>query len=259
MEKKPLSRRKFFQAGAGVTGALIAGKSIAQICADTTAAQPLGPFFPQAGTPETPVREDTDPTTPIYLANDSDLTYVKGKSGTATGQIVHVTGTIADKNCNPIPDATIIIWQASANGRYNHQSDAQNTTFRHPETQRIIKREIDPFFQYWGRSLSDAEGKYKFKTIIPGFYPANLERGWYRPPHIHFLVSGTGFPQFVTQMYFKGEQLLENAWIQKLNAKDLLLQNPRITEEQKKKLVVDCQIDSATNELHGMFDITIEA
>ena len=157
-----------------------------------------------------------------------------------------------------MPNATIIIWQASANGRYNHQGDTQSNTFRHPVSRKIIKRTIDPFFQYWGKSTSDAEGKYKFKTIVPGFYPANLDRGWYRPPHIHFLVSATGFPQFVTQMYFKSDQLLENAWIQKLNAKDLLLQNPRITEEQRKRLLVDFKVDSATNELRGKFDITLE-
>ena len=253
-----LSRRNFFQTGVGVTGTFIAGSSIAKACTAVTAEQPLGPFFPRAGTPEIPVREDTDPTTPIYLANDSDLTYVKGKAGTAIGQVVHITGKVTDRDCNPVPDATIIIWQASTSGRYNHQGDAQSHDFRHPVTQKIIKRTIDPFFQYWGRSVSDVEGKYNFKTIVPGFYPANLDKGWYRPPHIHFLISAVGFPQFVTQMYFKGEQLLENDWIQELNAKDFLLQNSRMTDAQRKKLVVEFSVDNTTNNLAGQFDIALE-
>ena len=62
--------------------------------------------------------------------------------------------------------------------------------------------------------MTNQKGEFHFKTVVPGFYPADLQGGWYRPPHIHFLISATGFPQFVTQLYFKGEKVAENGWIQ---------------------------------------------
>lgn len=198
-----LSRRRFFQAGAG---ALAAGSTVAHACLKaTTGAQPLGPFFPQQGTPADVIREDNNPQTPLHLANDSDLTFVKGRNGKAQGQVVYIDGTLRDADCQPLSAATIIIWQAAASGRYNHNGDAQNQDFRHPVTGAVINRTHDPYFQYWGRATTDVRGSYSFKTIVPGFYPANLARGWYRPPHVHFLVMATGYPQFVTQMYFRSE------------------------------------------------------
>ena len=84
IENKVLSRRNFFRAGLGTAGALVAAKTFAQECVTTpTADQPLGPFFPRAGTPVDPIRENPDQDLPIYLANDNDLTFVKGRKGKA--------------------------------------------------------------------------------------------------------------------------------------------------------------------------------
>jgi len=256
------SRRNFVKTGIGSMGALIAAKSLADTCiSKPTGEQPLGPFFPNPGTPTLPVRENPDPNTPIYLANDNDLTFVQGNSGLANGQAVYVKGIVADKNCNPIPNANIIIWQASHSGRYNHNGDDANTDFRHPETGELIRRKIDPSFQYWGRTQSNELGEYQFKTVVPGFYPASLQDKWYRPPHIHFLVSATGFQQLVTQLYFSGEALNDSDWISKLNEKDYLLQSPDLSEEERNRLVVNFEADSkklALNELVGNFDITLK-
>lgn len=256
---KRLSRRNFFQVGAGAAGALVAGGSAAYACLqEATAAQPLGPFFPQQGTPADVVREDDDPQTPLHLANDNDLTFVKGREGKAQGQVVYIDGTLHDAECQPLDAATIIIWQAAASGRYNHKGDAQNQDFRHPVTGALIHRTHDPHFQYWGRATTDDQGNYSFKTIVPGFYPANLARGWYRPPHIHFLVMATGFPQFVTQMYFSGEQIIDNDFVQELNEQDFLLKNAGMTEAQRQALVVAFATDNKrTDGLVGRFDIAL--
>ena len=56
----------------------------------------------------------------------------------------------------------------------------------------------DENFQGYGQTISDAAGGYRFRTIRPVPYPG-------RTPHIHFAVSGPGFPRFVTQMYVAGE------------------------------------------------------
>ena len=104
--------------------------------------------------------------------------------------------------------------------------------------------------------MTDHHGNYRFKTIVPGFYPADLESGLYRPPHIHFLVSATGFPQLVTQMYFDGGRPCGQSMDSKeLNEQDFLLQNPNMSDEQKRKLIIRFteQIDGLT----GYFDINL--
>lgn len=259
--KDMISRRNFFKTGAVTVGGLSLGAAAAQLCSQATGDQPLGPFFPRPNTPIDPIRENPDPNTPIYLANDSDLTRVTGRNGNAKGQIAYVHGRLTNGDCAPIAGATIIIWQASESGRYNHLGDSANESFEHPKTGDTIHRELDNAFQYWGKATTSPQGDYIFKTIIPGFYPADLENGWYRPPHIHFLIAATGYPQLVTQMYFKGETIANNDFIQELNQQDLILQSEKLSEAERQALVVNFE-HSATSgefngELVGRFDINI--
>jgi protocatechuate 3,4-dioxygenase beta subunit len=255
--KKPVSRRNFLGIGFGAAlGGIGATKAWAQRCDPATGAQALGPFFPNPQTPIDVIREDNNPNTPLHLANDSDLTFVQGRSGKATGQVVYVKGIVKNESCQAIAGATLVLWQAAHSGRYNHKGDSENHDFTHPVTGQIIKRTHDPSFQYWGRALTNAKGEYLFKTIVPGFYPADLAQGWYRPPHLHLMVTATGYPQLVTQMYFRGEKIVDNAWIQDLNQKDLLLQGRNLSSEQREKLVVDFK--QVNDELIGQFDINLQ-
>jgi hypothetical protein len=77
------------------------------------------------------------------------------------------------------------------------------------------------------------------------------------------LVAATGFPEFITQMYFKGDDVVDHDWIQELNEKDLILQNSSITNDQRNKLVVEFKrrlLPSLTgnNELEGEFNIALK-
>ncbi|MEM7646234.1 MAG: protocatechuate 3,4-dioxygenase [Pseudomonadota bacterium] len=258
IEKSKISRRGFFMAGLGAAGTMAASETLAKVCGAKTGEQGLGPFFPRPGTPEDEVNETNDPMVPIFLSNDNDLTFVKGRKGIAQGQQVIIEGVVQDLNCQPIAGATVIIWQASASGRYNHKGDSANQDFKDPRTGKIIERRLDPSFQSWGQATTDKNGRYEFKTIVPGFYPADLQGGWYRPPHIHFMVSATGRPQFVTQMYFRGEEILDNEFVQELNQADFLLQGKNLTLEQREKLIVDFEAKENAEELFGSFDLNIE-
>ncbi len=259
--KTNLTRRNFFKVGAGTVGTLAATQTLAQVCKLNSAEQPLGPFFPRPGTPQMPVFEDTNSATPIYLANDSDLTLVKGISGKAQGQVVYIRGQVTNADCKPLAGATLVIWQASESGRYNHLGDSANHDFTHPETGETIVRELDPSFQYWGKAITNQDGTYEFKTVVPGFYPADLSAQWYRPPHIHFMISAIGYPQLVTQMYFTGEKIEKNDWIQQLNKKDFLLQTSSLTADERKNLVVEFKEDPSgviKDGLLGSFNITLK-
>jgi protocatechuate 3,4-dioxygenase beta subunit len=94
-----------------------------------------------------------------------------------------------------VPDALIEIWQANAGGRYIHAID------QHPSP-------LDPNFSGAGRTVTDAEGNYRFVTIKPGAYPwLNHPNAW-RPAHIHLSLFGPSFlTRLVTQMYFPGDPL----------------------------------------------------
>lgn len=259
-EQNTRNRRSFLAKTFGIAGSLTAGTAIAKVCGTSTAEQPLGPFYPNDGTPRIEVRESQKG--PIALANDNDLTWVKtqnGKiSGLADGQVVTIKGVLRDSSCNPVKGAMIIIWQASSTGSYNHTGDHSNEKFRHPKTREIITRKLDPNFQYWGKTTTNEKGEYSFKTIVPGFYPANLDQGWYRPPHIHFLVSATGHPQFVTQSYFRGSILKDSEFIDELNKKDFLLQDSRISEKERQNLVVEFK-ETLNDHPVGIFNIDLSS
>ncbi len=127
------------------------------------------------------------------LDKDADLTSIKGRKGVAAGTIVHVVGRVLDVKGNPVKMAKIEIWQANTYGRYSHPSD--------PNT-----AQLDPNFEGFAVLNTDDDGRYRFKTIKPGAYPATPT--WQRPPHIHIEVEGKA-NRLVSQMFFPDEPLNE--------------------------------------------------
>ena len=127
---------------------------------------------------------------------DHDLILNHAKGGEPIGERTIVHGRVLDENARPVPGALIEIWQANAGGRYRHRNDAYVAP-------------IDPNFGGCGRMITDAEGYYCFRTVKPGAYPfRNYVNSW-RPAHIHFSLSGSGFAQrLITQMYFEGDPLI---------------------------------------------------
>ena len=124
---------------------------------------------------------------------DADLT--RGPAGEAVGQRIVVAGRVTDADGRPVPDTLIEIWQANASGRYNHDRD------RWPGA-------LDPNFTGGGRTVTDAEGRYRFLTIKPGAYPWGNHTNAWRPAHIHVSLFGRSFSQrLVTQMYFPDDPL----------------------------------------------------
>lgn len=171
---REFTRRQVLGMMAGVGVFSVAGRS--QV-ADRTVTPPLtmGPFYPQVKP----------------LDQDADLTLIKGGAGRAEGKVIHVTGHILNQRGEPVKDARIEIWQADSHGRYAHKSDANKAT-------------LDTNFQGYCVLRTDADGRYRFKTVMPAPYPGLL--GGTRTPHIHFDVSGK-YDRIVTQMFFPNEPL----------------------------------------------------
>ena len=139
-----------------------------------TPSQTAGPFYPRS----------------FPADSDNDLVYIAGHNGAADGIVTDVSGRLLEATGWPIPGARVEIWQCDANGRYHYVDDGRSD------------RPIDENFQGYGQTMTDGAGGYRLRTIRPVLYPG-------RTPHIHFAVSGPGFPRFVTQMYVAGEPLNE--------------------------------------------------
>jgi protocatechuate 3,4-dioxygenase, beta subunit len=131
----------------------------------------LVPFYPDA----------------LPAERDADLTMVAGQPGRAAGSLVYVQGQVTDIRGKPLAKARVEVWQANDKGRYAHSADTD------------ASGPLDPNFQGYGTLVTDAQGRYRIKTIKPAPYSG-------RTPHLHFTATAGG-ERLVTQMFFEGEKL----------------------------------------------------
>lgn len=130
---------------------------------------------------------------------DNDLIHNFARPGeSAIGQRIIVHGRVIDERGNGVAGALLEFWQANAGGRYRHKREGYIAA-------------LDPNFGGCGRTITDEDGYYRFRTVQPGAYPwPNGVNDW-RPAHIHFSVFGHGFAQrLITQMYFEGDPMIWN-------------------------------------------------
>ncbi|WP_428522320.1 protocatechuate 3,4-dioxygenase subunit beta [Roseibium sp.] len=151
------------------------------ISLETTVSEITGPVFGH---------NDIDPIDKDLLSNYA----IPGESPIGERIILH--GRVLDENAKPVPNTLLEIWQANAGGRYRHKKD----TYLAP---------IDPNFGGCGRTLTDENGYYAFRTVKPGAYPwRNWVNNW-RPAHVHISIFGSAFAQrLITQCYFEGDPLI---------------------------------------------------
>ena len=206
-----IKRRNFIKnAALGTVASVIATSTQAKMI---TPREVEGPFYPI-----TPQKD-----------KDADLTKVEGRNGIAKGEIIEVSGQVFDQHGNPIEDVTIDLWQANSFGKYHHPHDNSEAP-------------IDENFQSWAILQSGTQGKFKFKTVIPGAYPVGANSQ--RTPHIHFKIGKNGYVSLLTQMYFPNHPL---------NQKDGLF---RRKSAQEQKMMTAKKL--AANSNLYQFDFIIE-
>jgi hydroxyquinol 1,2-dioxygenase len=142
----------------------------------------LGPFY-VAGAPGQP--------------NGSDI--AEGEPGVPT----YVSGQVKDTGGRPIAGAAVDVWQTDAEGFYDVQR---------PEKGDMRLR---------GLFRTDAEGRYRFRTVKPVPYPIptdgpvgamlnKMGRHPYRPAHIHFIVGAEGYAPIATHVFVAGDPYIDS-------------------------------------------------
>lgn len=127
---------------------------------------------------------------------DNDLIRNFNTGAEAMGERIIVHGRVLDEFARPVPNTLIEVWQANAAGRYRHVNDGYLAP-------------LDPNFGGCGRVMTDADGRYFFRTIKPGPYPWRNQGSDWRAAHIHVSVFGEAFAQrLITQLYFEGDPLI---------------------------------------------------
>lgn len=144
-----------------------------------TPSQTIGPFFSLG----------------LIREGDDDAACMVPGGARAQGMPIVVGGRVTDEEGRPVRKALIEIWQANAKGKYDHPDDTTQAP-------------VDPNLKGWARMLTDADGRYRFRSVKPGAYPNPGYDNWMRPPHVHFSIFAAGLMQrLITQMYFPGEAL----------------------------------------------------
>ena len=92
-----------------------------------------------------------------------------------TGQPIDLVGFVLTRGCKPVAGALVDLWQADDKGDYDNEN-----------------------YRLRGHQYADAEGRYRFRTIVPAQYPG-------RTRHLHVKVQPKGGRILTTQLYFPGE------------------------------------------------------
>jgi len=91
------------------------------------------------------------------------------------GQPIELVGFVLTRACKPLAGALLDFWQADDKGRYDNSG-----------------------FRLRAHQFADADGRFRFRTIVPGNYPG-------RTRHFHVKVQPKGGRVLTTQLYFPGE------------------------------------------------------
>jgi protocatechuate 3,4-dioxygenase beta subunit len=134
----------------------------------------------QAPLAATPACHDGDDTT----VSQTEGPYFKPSSPERTelfeegmaGQPIELVGFVLSRDCKPVARALLDFWQADDKGRYDNSG-----------------------FRLRGHQFTDADGRYRLRSVVPGLYPG-------RTRHIHVKVQPQGGRVLTTQLYFPGEQ-----------------------------------------------------
>jgi hydroxyquinol 1,2-dioxygenase len=122
----------------------------------------------------------------------------------APGEPLDVDVRVTSADGSPLPRAEVDVWQADEEGLY----DVQRSELGASRRARAVMK-------------TDAEGRLRFRTIVPTAYPVPTDgpvggllvasgRHPWRPAHIHFMIKAEGHEPLVTHLFRSGDPYLDS-------------------------------------------------
>ncbi len=139
--------------------------------ADLAAAQELTPT-PECKDAHEPTRAQTEG--PFYKARSPERADLREPG--LGGRTIELSGFVLTRACKPVARALVDLWHADDKGDYDNRGNRGR-----------------------GHVLTDAQGRYRFRTIQPALYPG-------RTRHYHVKVVNGGRPLLTTQLYFPADE-----------------------------------------------------
>jgi len=142
---------------------------------------------------------------PFYVGEHKVMPHGADISPDQTGERMFVQGRVTDLSGKPLANVPVDVWHADDDGWY----DSQKPDY---ETEGPSSR---------GRFVTDAEGRFFFRTILPCSYPIptdgpvgqmilDLRRHPMRPAHVHFLINAPGHEPLVTHVFVEGDKYIDS-------------------------------------------------
>ncbi|MFE7031929.1 catechol 1,2-dioxygenase [Streptomyces sp. NPDC057621] len=134
------------------------------------------------------------------------------------GEPLIVGGSVRTTLGDPLPGAALEVWQIDANDVYSGMESSDFAPLDIPNDSTGV-----PANNLRGRVIADADGRYEFRTVMPGIetfglatdsplaaLSRTLRLEGQRPRHIHAIVSADACLPLTTQIYFDGDPLVES-------------------------------------------------
>jgi hydroxyquinol 1,2-dioxygenase len=155
---------------------------------------------------------------PFYVGEHKVTPHGTDISANLPGERMFVQSRVTDKSGKPLANVPVDVWHADDDGLY----DSQKPSYA---TQGASSR---------ARFITDADGRFFFRTIVPCSYPIPVDgpvgemihatkRPALRPAHIHFLVAAPGHQPLVTHVFIGGDPNIDRDVV--FGVKDELIAN----------------------------------
>lgn len=126
------------------------------------------------------------------------------------GEPLIVSGTVYKPDGKtPVAGITIYVYHTDAEGYYRKGSNSSSNPRLH------------------GTMITNAEGKYEYRTIKPAAYP-----GGGNPAHVHYVISGKGYSKQYDELQFEGDRWLKNPHLSALQRADTFLSVRPLTKDK---------------------------
>ena len=155
----------------------------------------LNDKLPKGATPHTVLGPFYVDDSPVLEAGGNMAEGVEGEPCFISGQVRNLKG-------EPIANVTLDMWQADDEGVYEVQ----------------LSEKSGPYLR--GIYHSGPDGRYLVKTIAPLGYAIPMDGpvgelvrktdiSYFRPAHIHFMLSAPGYQKIITHLFKRGTEYLE--------------------------------------------------